>query len=637
MNIPNLNTLISEAFEVKPATSPKFHDPSKMSAAKMNLKTLITGGNVISTKKEAISPANKSVSTPKFNLDSYQKDYLSPKNNQSIDQQPFPTKGFDGKKQSKKSNSINLASFLKQNPSKSTTNKQANTTIYNSQTGDILLSEIKIATSKNHSTIDQHSPYNKKIIIPSKEPRNFSENMAQIQTPKIKHIDLHGYEQANKHSEKTNEAKQSIYCKPKNQPLLENDIFIKRVSPKRVKHKEDHNEMVFDNKRHFKRKSVYRSRKSSNHTETHDDPTSKLSTKAPSQFSEVRRSFPSQKSHSLIKQTLPDHLEDELKDISSFQHQQRVRQSTEVKIDESHETTGKNRPQSSSVNKEIPLQNKEKADNNTNKSKINHLKTDLKHLKSMDGATYGKFLKTFYLQKKMDQSQAKSTKAASIHVSILKEDLDLPHPQIHSFKHSYEAEAARDEEKRAPPQPEYKHFAINRFSTPKEETRKRESFNIHDLPSESKLLSVRSQDLKLSKSISTPKSTITENLKNEISSKVLSNFLKNNEKKNLNQKKPTIRENKSVQLEDRTAHSIVSKNGSSNNSNQEVTKFDSNISVHFNDKADVLYKMYQKTKNVLEGYKARENSWNAEKSNLLEHIQNLEYKLQIYENSKPGF
>ncbi len=68
MNIPNMiNTLISEAFEIKPVLSPKAREIPKSPNSKAKLRNFVLPGHS-QPKKEVPSPASKSISHHKLTL-----------------------------------------------------------------------------------------------------------------------------------------------------------------------------------------------------------------------------------------------------------------------------------------------------------------------------------------------------------------------------------------------------------------------------------------------------------------------------------------------------------------------------------------------------------------------------------------
>jgi len=153
-----INTLITEAFELKPVLSPKTREIPKSPNSKAKLRNFVLPVGHPQHKKEVTSPASKSISHHKLSGEYTQKDILSTKNNHSLDQNSY-NKIFEAKKEAKKSSNIILASFLKNNALKPSlagvNNKPAPV--------ETVVFDLKTATLKNPARTSYASPYNKSI------------------------------------------------------------------------------------------------------------------------------------------------------------------------------------------------------------------------------------------------------------------------------------------------------------------------------------------------------------------------------------------------------------------------------------------------------------------------------------------
>jgi len=369
-----------------------------------------------------------------------------------------------------------------------------------------------------------------------------------------------------------------------------------------------------------------------------------LSTNAPSQFSEARKSIPSQKSHSMVKQGHPENTS--INDEFTSSSRQKVRHNTEIKFNDSYDMNQNNSSKTKQLIKEKSQTKVEnKSPNNNAKQTI---RNDVRGPKSMDGVTYGKFLKTFYMQKKSDLRKSTISRVTSSHVSFLKEDGHLGSfykEQIKNlFKNNCDMREIRErpgsglklETKVSEPRSMINHSS-NRNILISPKGRELDSDLLYDM----RRMNTKDnneghlrKELRKTKSLSPPKMKIYPD--GGVLQGILGPAFLDSGNKNVevsvrsilkDERRETLGDNEMKKKESSESLKECSLHTSAYD-----MKSESNLSLNMNERSDGLLRIYQKIKDVLQSYRVKENSWINEKSLMLEHIQNLENKLKVYEN-----
>jgi len=296
---------------------------TKMYSPKMQLRDLMKT-NVPQCQKENFNLNQSSVVHQRLSVENSLGEHPSNKTFESSKHLPPSGKMPESAKISKKSGRTNFANFLKNRCSKQ--NILEINTSFQPNITELLQLDSKPSSTKNstHHSRYNYSPYQKR---PSLFKDNSKINLDVLsrnfpQTVKNSHS-IH-YERFNSptstgvSSPKFTQAYHPIIYEFSNPtPTLhtQEDVAVKLISPAKLKAKEDRTRTsgVLSNlaKPDAKRGNSYRKNRRQSHlSETQDEPVSKLSTKAPSQYSDIRRSIPSQKSQSILKHETLETIED---------------------------------------------------------------------------------------------------------------------------------------------------------------------------------------------------------------------------------------------------------------------------------------------------------------------------------------
>lgn len=315
--------LTTQSIETRGGMSPFSPDLSKPVSSKAKLKHMVAT-NPLSKNKTPKGSSNNSITKQKASLDKGGKDFYSRKPNQTGEYYLSDKVCETSKVDTKNNQNPKYKSFFKDNSTKPKA-LQISTT-YTLQGSRDMSGDFKASSTKNASCVENCSPQQKMFGSENKtyltgiklsQPQSVKNSQSQTldttcsRTPSSA---MNTNKRLSQHPHHLSFTEFNL----RNLPMQNNNLA-KRLSPCKLKSREDRASVngLLASKVLEKRRSSSRNGRftTTQFSETIDDQMSKLSTKAPSQTSEVRRSFPSQKSASTNKQF--ENPESESKDVSS--------------------------------------------------------------------------------------------------------------------------------------------------------------------------------------------------------------------------------------------------------------------------------------------------------------------------------